>query len=89
MKLVINSKYGGFSVSEEFAKKYNVDTHDVERLRNFQPLIDAIENGENVNGRYAQLEVAELPEETTDYVINEYDGLEELLYVVDGKIHCA
>ena len=89
MKLVINSQYGGFSVSEEFAKKYNINMHDVERLRNFQPLIDAIENGENVNGKCARLEVVELPEETTDYVINEYDGLEELLYVVDGKINCA
>ena len=89
MKLVINTCYGGFSVSQEWAERLGVHYHDEENLRYNAELISAIEAGKNVNGTFADLKVVELPDDCTDYYIEEYDGVENVLYVVDGKIHWA
>ena len=57
-------------------------------LRCDAKLIKAVEaNAEAVNGPCAKLKVVEIPEEATDWEINEYDGLESITYVVDGKLH--
>lgn len=89
MKLIINTCYGGFSVSKEWAERLGVYCHDEENLRYNTELISAIEAGENVNGTYADLKVVELPENCTDYYVDEYDGSESVIYVVDGKLHWA
>lgn len=89
MKLIINTCYGGFSVSKEWAERLGVYYHDEENLRYNTELISAIEAGENVNGTYANLKVVELPENCTDYYVDEYDGSESVIYVVDGKLHWA
>ena len=34
-----------------------------------------------------EFEIVELPSETTDYYIDEYDGYNQLIYVVDGKLN--
>ena len=39
-----------------------------------------------VSGLCARLKVVEIPDEATDWKIDEYDGSESLIYVVDGKI---
>lgn len=89
MKLIINTCYGGFSVSKEWAERLGVYCRDEENLRYNTELISAIEAGENVNGTYADLKVVELPENCTDYYVDEYDGSESVIYVVDGKLHWA
>ena len=89
MKLVINTRYGGFSVSKEWAERLGVYYHDEENLRYNAELISAIEAGEDVNGTFADLKVVELPENCTDHYVDEYDGLESVIYVVDGKLHWA
>ena len=89
MKLVINTCYGGFSVSKEWAERLGTYTHDSEELRYNAKLISAIEAGEDVNGACAKLEVVELPENCTDHYVEEYDGSESVIYVVDGKLHWA
>lgn len=88
MKLIINACYGGFSVSKEWADRLGTYTHD-DDLRYNAELISAIEAGENVNGTCASLKVVELPDNCTDHYINEYDGVEDVIYVVDGKLHWA
>ena len=89
MKLIINTCYGGFSVSKEWAERLGIHNHDEENLRYNAELISAIEAGEDVNGACANLEVVELPDNCTDYYIEEYDGSESVIYVVDGKLHWA
>jgi hypothetical protein len=44
-------------------------------------------DAEAINGACAKLKVVEIPEEATDWELNEYDGLESITYVVDGKLH--
>lgn len=89
MKLIINTSYGGFSISREWANRLGVHCHNDENLRYNTELISAIEAGEDVNGPFAHLKVVELPDNCTDYYINEYDGSENVIYVVDGKLHWA
>lgn len=90
MKLVINTCFGGFSIPDEFCKElglknsYSFITRDDERLIN---LIER--NGGVIEGFCSRLRVVELSDEVTDYEIVEYDGLERIICVVNGKLcHC-
>lgn len=46
-----------------------------------------INNGENINSDFSKLEVVSIPNEVTDYEINEYDGMESIICVIDGKLY--
>ena len=89
MKLVINSCYGGFGLSDKGLQMLGIeDEYDLER--NDPKLVEVVETlGKEANSEFAELEVVELPEDTTDYSIMEYDGLETVVYVVNGKLHWA
>lgn len=87
MKIVINRCFGGFSVNDDIVKMLNLKNgYDLENDRTNAKLIELIESGVNVNSRFSNLAVVEIPEDATDYVIEEYDGCEHILYVLDGKI---
>lgn len=84
MKIVINTCYGG--ISEEHAA-----------LRTDPDFIKKVEkgfkgnDGVNFGGHWLNLELealtaVEIPNEATDYLITDYDGIETLYYVLDGKI---
>ena len=85
MKLVINNCYGGFGVKANIAKEYGFDPYGV--ARDNIRLITLIEMGVNCNTDYSDLRVVEVPDSATDYEIQEYDGRESIIYVMDGKIH--
>lgn len=82
MKIVINTNYGGFGygVSKEIAtlaKRGNRASPQLIKLVETQP------------HKCGDLKVVEIPNNTTDWIVNDYDGLETVVYVVDGKIHYA
>ena len=88
MKLIINVCYGEFSVKDEILKQLDIPEETKRRpLRTNQQLINLIESGVDVNRLHSKLCVVEVPDNTTDYMIMEYDGAETVYYVVDGKIH--
>lgn len=89
MKLIINGCYGGFGVKDEVMERLGLTSQDSEEIRTNPDLIALIESGKDVNDRYANLVVVEFPDDCTDYYIDEYDGLESVIYVVDGKLHWA
>ena len=84
MKIVVNRCYGGFSLSQkayeflglkwdDFGFKYK--DHD---LRTDPKLIECVETlGEDANGRWAVLEVVEIPDNIS-WEIDEYDGVETI-----------
>lgn len=87
MKIVINKCFGGFSVNDNIVKMLNLESrYELEDDRTNAKLIELIEAGKNVNGEFSDLVVVEIPEDATDYMIDEYDGYEHVLYVLDGKI---
>lgn len=82
MKVVINTCYGGFSLSEKaceylgipFIKRY--DFYDD---RSNPKLVECIETlgSEVASGEYAKLKIVEIPDNISWYV-HEYDGHESI-----------
>ena len=86
MKVIINNCYGGFGVKEEVITGLGYGKYDTRSdvLRTDERLISMLENGENIGGNCSDLVVATIPDEVTNWWVSEYDGLEDLYYVVDG-----
>ncbi len=87
MKIVINNCYGGFSFSEQAREMLNLESCYSYVERDDPNVIACVERlGSAANGLFAQLRIVDIPDNTTDWRIEEYDGAESVLYVVDGKI---
>lgn len=88
MKYVINKDYGGFNVDESWLDDHNINLDTfADELRAHPMIIEAIENGdEDIDGIGASLKVVEIPDNATDWELDEYDGWESIIAVVDGKI---
>ena len=89
MKFVINDCFGGYGFSLDFLNKYGNEIGSLKR--NDPKLVAAVEEfgEEEASGFYSKLHIAEIPDDCTDYYINEYDGAESVIYVKDGKLHWA
>ena len=86
MKIVINKAYGGFDFPKEYTKlgdEFDFDFDFQDDLRSEPELIQLVENGCS----NSDLAVVEIPDEATDWELDEYDGWETITYVVDGKLH--
>lgn len=101
MKIVINNCYGSFHLSDEAINllvKKGIDRETAEYdflfgscKRDNKILVEVIEElGKKANNSSStSLSVVEIPDKSTDWTINEYDGAEEVIYVLDGKIKYA
>ena len=87
-KVVINTCFGGFSLSEEacemYAERKGISVFDVyvyEINRDDVDLVAVVETlGKNANGDYARLKVVEIPADVV-WIIEEYDGAEHVAEV--------
>lgn len=86
MKLVINTTFGGFCLPDEFCELHGLERWE-DVLRDQPELVSYVEAQGRVQTLGGKLKVVEIPEEATDWELNEYDGLESITYVVDGKLH--
>lgn len=91
MKIVINSCFGGFSLSDFAVQTLGLESNYSFIDRTDPELIYIIEKfgSEACSGDLSALKVVEIPDNTTDWELEEYDGSESIIYVVDGKIHHA
>ena len=91
MKIVINTCFGGFSLSDFAVTALELDSRYDSISRTDARLISLIEKygSEVCSGMFADLEVVNIPDEATDWMMQEYDGSEDILYVLDGKIYAA
>lgn len=94
MKFVLNKCYGGFGLSDWALWKLYIDPHNIDwddfPARDDPELVSLVEQYPNkVSGDCAELQVVEIPDNTTDWEMDEYDGFESITYVVDGKIYHA
>jgi hypothetical protein len=88
-KILVNACYGGFGLKDEYWKEFFDRTKGIDDIREDEKLIALVEQGVDIGDNYAEIGIAEIPDNATDYVIEEYDGKETVLYVVDGKIRYA
>jgi hypothetical protein len=83
MKIVINSCYGGFGLSDEAYELYCDLTgqklgeiYQSDIRRDDPMLIKVIEIlGEEANGNFSELKIVEIPDDV-EWIIEEYDGAE-------------
>lgn len=92
MKMVLNKFWGTFNLPEEFCSLYNITTFEereaVERTdERLIAFVEAHNAKESKPTKKKRLKVVEIPDEATDWEFNDYDGMESITYVVDGKIH--
>lgn len=84
MGIVINSWYGGFTLSseaislyEKYTGKSDVQEYDIPRDDPY--LVQVVrELGDNANGLDAELRIVTIPDDVVDWYIHDYDGLEEI-----------
>lgn len=92
MVFVLNKCYGGWSLSDWAVEQLGVEDNyaclDDLELDTLIALIREF-GSEKCSGRNAKLKIVEIPDTCTDYEINEYDGIEVITYVVDGKLYHA
>lgn len=86
MKIVLNKAYSGFCLPDEYANDTDTDRFDESfEVRTDPDLVKYV----TTHPLESDLKVVEFPDKATDYDINEYDGYETLIYVVNGKLHYA
>ena len=88
-KILVNTSFGGFGLKDEYFDDFMKRTHGLDDIREDEKLITLVEQGVDIGDNYADIGIAEIPDNATDYYINEYDGKEQVLYVLDGKIRFA
>ena len=86
MKIVINGDFGGFGCGvanefEDFVREYYWEG---DKGRTSPELVEFVETHPNECG---DLVIVVIPDEATDWEIDEYDGNESVTYVVNGKIY--
>lgn len=82
MKIVINGNFGGFGY--DVADAYKDFVNQLAGERDDLELVAFVENHPDERG---DLCVVEIPDNATDWEIDEYDGSESVTYVVNGKIY--
>lgn len=84
MKFAINACYGGYGLVPKYEEYESME-------RNDPRLIAIIEEvgATAISDDYANIVIVSIPDEATDWELDEYDGFESLRYVLNGKIHYA
>lgn len=87
MKIAVNDCFGGWVLSNDFLETYPQFNNATER--NNPDFIAALEEfgTDKASGEYSYIRITEISDEATDFMINEYDGMENVIYVLDGKIY--
>lgn len=81
MEIVINTSYGGIT-EESAALRYNPQF--IEEVKSGRFVGRVVEGA---FGGYAEtLKVVEIPDEATDHIIVNYDGMEGVIFCCNGKI---
>lgn len=90
MTIVINRCFGGFHIPAPMREAYGMSRHeDIDRTD--ARLVDFIKGcpGRQFADGGCKLVPVTIPDCATDWELDEYDGMERIIYVVDGKIHHA
>lgn len=98
MKILVNLCYGGFTLTNYATKKIAAIIGCEERKvrhgdfdRSDARAIEFLEHYglDRAQEEYCRLGIIEIPDGATDFVLDENDGYERIIYVVDGKIRYA
>jgi hypothetical protein len=82
MRIVINARYGGYGLG--VPEEYDDLLYAYEYERKHPKLVEFVETHPDECGA---LKICEIPDEATDWMIDEYDGNEQVIYVLNGRLH--
>ena len=92
MTFILNKCYGGWSISDFAMEQLGLDSNypDMDEVdeKKLARLINEY-GSEKCSGCSAKLKVIEIPDNATDWDIEDYDGVERIVYVVNGKLNYA
>ena len=92
MTFILNKCYGGWSISDFAMEQLGLDSNypDMDEVdeKKLARLINEY-GSEKCSGHNAKLKVIEIPDNATDWDIEDYDGVERIIYVVNGKLNYA
>lgn len=94
MTFILNKCYGGWGLSGFACEKLGL-TDEYDYNREDELMVDALASliaefgSQKCSGSFAKLAVVSIPDNVTDWEIDEYDGIESITYVVDGKLYHA
>lgn len=92
MKVAINACYGGFRIPDEVCEKLHCNRYDGDTIKRNNPeLIEALEEWlkTHVQDRRKDLsfiKIVTIPDDITDWMIIDYDGIERVIFVHDGTL---
>lgn len=98
MKIVINKCFGKFEVSEWLCRLWNIENNKYSSITECRGIYDFNSIDMRTNPAFvslvkrfgnmldSNLKVVDIPNEATDFMIDEYDGLERIIAVVNGKL---
>ena len=87
MEIVLNRTFGCYSLTtmaKEEMKKLGIGANRTDP--NFIQFVKDKGSDYCCDG-YGKLEIFELPDGVTDYAVDDCDGFESIVYVLDGKLH--
>lgn len=89
MVIILNKCYGGFHIPEALCESEGLERYD-DIDRTDERLVEFVKShgGEYREG-CSRLVVVEVPDTCTDWEMDEYDGMESVTYVVNGKLFHA
>ena len=89
MQIVVNKCFGCFGLSDAALQSLPEGIDWSEHANRVNPLLIQVVSdlGPGANTRFSELSIFDIPEEATDWAIEDYDGFETILYVLDGKIY--
>ena len=87
MTIIINKCYGGFHIPAPICEATGLRPYeDIDRTDS--RLVEFVrEHGGDYREGCSRLVMVEVPEDATDWELNEYDGFESITYVVDGMLY--
>lgn len=92
MTIIVNKCFGGYSTPSAFLREYHLAEDEVYDIQRTDPRLVAFvkaRGGVVAVDRGTKLVAVEIPDAATDWVLNEYDGMESIIYVLNGKIRYA
>jgi hypothetical protein len=86
MTIILNCGYGIFALPDDFCAEHGLKRYD-DIDRTDKRLVDyVINHGGEVKFNNTDLVAVNVPDNATDWCIQEYDGAEDVICVVNGKI---
>lgn len=87
MLMVLNKCWGGFHIPAPLCEATDLSSYeDIDRTDS--RLVEFVQGqGGDYREGCSRLVVVEVPEDATDWELNEYDGFESITYVVGGKLY--